>query len=151
MSKQLKVIIKTLPVTITARLTIGILFLVGAVLLLLFVFIPVEREKQVIAGFNQTAQPEAHIITQTISLAYQSGTKTTIDEILESMGQYEYLEFAVVHDSNDNYCAAYNLTRAKKADYMSINGPQQLSKNRNELGPKPIQKGMETSFMVPCP
>jgi len=126
MSKPLKTILKFLPVTITARLTVGILFLVSAVLLLLFVFIPAEREKQFISAFSQTAQAEAHIISQTISIVYQPGAKTTIDEILESMGQYEFLEFAVVHDSNDNYCAAYNLTKAKKANYISINTSQQL-------------------------
>jgi len=129
MSTHLKTILESMPVTITARLTVGIFFLVGAVLLLLFVFIPAEMEKQFISGFSQTAQAEAHIISQTISIVYQSGAKTDIDEILESMGQHEYLEFAVVHDSDDNYCAAYNLAKAKKADYMSIKNSHQLSQN----------------------
>jgi len=127
MIKHLKIITKALPVTITARLAAGILFLVGAMLLLLFVFVPAQREKQVISNFGETARTEAHIISQTVSIVYRYGTKTAMDEILENMGQYEFLDFAVVHDSSDNYCAAYNLAKAKKADYTSISTAKQFS------------------------
>ncbi len=127
MSMQLKTILTKLPVTISAKLIIGILFLIGTMLLLMFVIIPAEREKQVIADFNATVQAVANIISQTLSVVYEPGAKTAIDEILESMGQYENLEFAVVHDSDDNYCAAYNLAKAQKADYTSIKTPRQLS------------------------
>jgi len=127
MREQFKQIFSAWLSTISAKLVIGIIFLVGSISIFIYVFGPSQAAKQSYQLLGERAIDIAEMNCRILVPVLNSDGEKDLDAILKAAVRKDHLEFILVHDAKGELCSGYNSIKAEQLNYKEVTGPGRLS------------------------